>query len=267
VKIDLRLIVQRLGPDDGDLGPSRGGNVGSLKFEARLSRDRIDVKRDSVPNATALDDSDAALAGERIRHGDERLKGIALLASRRGLIDGGRGGPETIIGDPLDRLGRYSISVVGDSDAALVDGDVDDRRDALALSGVQRIIDQLFEGGGQPVLRAVPDEAGQLLRAGELAEAGSCKLAPPWEHARRRGGCRFLTRGGHLPGRQSGNLRGASELARCMLSSSARGAQPHELIPPLLSDSMENSRTVSQSHRQMARRAWRSVKPTIRSRP
>ena len=36
-----------------------------------------------MPDAARLDDGDAGLAVKRIAHRDQRLKGVALLASRR----------------------------------------------------------------------------------------------------------------------------------------------------------------------------------------
>ena len=66
----------------------------SLMLEARLPRDRVDVERDPMPNAAALDDGDARLAGERMAHRDERLKRVALLASRRAHVGGVRTGLE-----------------------------------------------------------------------------------------------------------------------------------------------------------------------------
>src|SRR5271166_5711920 len=61
MKSDEQVLIPRLGPEQGDPGPRRGGDVGTLMVKARLPRNRIDRERDPVPDAATLDQGHAGL--------------------------------------------------------------------------------------------------------------------------------------------------------------------------------------------------------------
>ncbi len=79
-------------------------------------------------------------------HRHNRFERVSLRATGWRDVGGAAGNPDAEIKDGLHSFRRQSRAVIADLDAALVDDNINRRRDACILCGVQCVVDQALSG-------------------------------------------------------------------------------------------------------------------------
>jgi hypothetical protein len=155
---------------DAGAGMYRRGALAVL--DPGQAPDRVDGEGDAVGDAAGLDHSLAPTAVEGEWHGEQRLQGIALSATRRPHVSLAAGGLGAVVEQTGDGLGSNAGAVVGNGDRALRHCDVDLRCDARFFAGIERVVRQLLRYHRWPIVRPEADQLGKLLGAAEFQEAG-----------------------------------------------------------------------------------------------
>ena len=183
--------------------------------DARNPPDRIGVENDAMCNALAFDDGVAPFAVEGEAHGENRLKRVALRASRRADVGFARRRPHSVVGERCDRLGRHAAAgEIGDSDVVSGYADLDYGRDARLFGLVERVVDRFLDDDSRPVFYVVAGQLDQFALGGELGQPRGAEGFAR-EAGRAAPGCGH----GDYSVSAGADLRGRPRLRRCGLGS------------------------------------------------